>query len=367
MERPLISPGFVGDALASLSRASLSRANLSRANLSRASLTGASLTGAALDPAPVLAAAGIADPGQPVTNLQYGRMWLAITERIEDEFFGMGGRPMRPGSFNLLCHAVLHARTLEHALRRALSFLTVVLDDPAGELHLRDGLAEIVLTDRDGPRPAFAYRTYWLLLMGVVSWLIGRRIPLMQVDFSCQAPENRRDYHQFFGAPVRFDQPHSRLVFAAHYLGLPPIRSEKALQAFLRGAPGNILLRYRHDQDLSARIRARLRQTAPEDWPDFDRLATDLHLSPATLRRRLRREGQGFSAIRDEIRQVQARQMLREGDARVAEIAARLGYAEPSAFHRAFLKWTGQTPAAFRAANPPPLREISAQASDRAG
>ncbi len=326
MERALISPGFVGDALASLTRVGL-------------------------DTAPVLAAAGIAGPDQPVTNLQYGRMWLAITERIGDEFFGMGGRPMRPGSFNLLVHAVMHARTLEYALRRALSFLTVVLDDPAGELRLRDGLAEIVLSDRDGPRPAFAYRTYWLILMGVMCWLIGRRIPLMQVDFACPAPENRRDYHQFFGAPVRFDQPQSRLIFSAHYLDLAPIRGEKALQAFLRGAPGNILLRYRHDQDLTARIRTRLRQTAPEDWPDFDRLAADMHLSPATLRRRLRREGQSFSAIRDENREAQARILLGRSEARVADIAARLGYAEPSAFHRAFLKWTGQTPAAFRAAN----------------
>lgn len=340
MERPLILPGFVGDALASLTRAGL-------------------------DPAPVLAAAGIENPDRPVTDLQYGRMWLAITGRIGDEFFGMGGRPMRPGSFNLLCQVVMHARTLEHALHRALSFLTVVLDDPAGELRLQDGRAEIVLTDREGPRPAFAYRTYWLILMGVMSWLIGRRIPLMQVDFACPAPENRSDYLQFFGAPVRFEQPRSRLIFSAHYLALPPIRSEKALQAFLRGAPGNILLRYRHDQDLSSRIRARLRQTAPEDWPDFDRLAAELRLSSATLRRRLRREGQGFSAIRDEIREVQARQMLTETDARVAEIANRLGYAEPSAFHRAFLKWTGQTPAGFRAATPA-VQGISAASSGRA-
>ncbi len=341
MERALISPGFVEDALASLTRAGLDRA-------------------------PVLASAGIADPDQPVTNLQYGRMWLAITERIQDEFFGMGGRPMRPGSFNLLVHAVMHARTLEHALHRALSFLTVVLDDPAGELRQQGGMAEIVLSDRDGPRPAFAYRTYWLILMGVVCWLIGRRIPLIQVDFACPAPENRRDYHQFFGAPVRFDQPQSRLIFSAHYLGLAPIRGEKALQMFLRGAPGNILLRYRHDQDLTARIRTRLRQTAPEDWPDFDRLAADLRLSPATLRRRLRGEGQSFSAIRDEMRESAARILLTRSAAPVAEIAARLGYAEPSAFHRAFLKWTGTSPAAFRAANPPAPRERSAAPSDRA-
>ncbi|KGJ04473.1 AraC-type DNA-binding protein [Paracoccus halophilus] len=323
MERRIISAGFVQDALAALTRRGL-------------------------DPAPALAAAGIASGNERVSNLQYGRMWLAITAMIEDEFFGLAARPMRPGSFNLLCQAVLHARTLEHALRRALSFLRVVLDDPAGELLQKDGLAEIVLTDRDRPRLAFAYRAYWLILMGVMCWLVGRRIPLMRVDFACAAPENRSDYHQFFGAPVHFDQPRSRLVFAAHYLSLTPIRSEKALQGFLRAAPANILIRYRHDQGLSARLRARLRATPPEDWPTLDRLAADLRLSPATLRRRLRAEGQSLSAIRDEIRQAQARIMLAEGRLKVAEIAARLGYAEPSAFHRAFLKWTGTSPAAYR-------------------
>lgn len=307
------------------------------------------LTGVGIDPALALRAAGIDDPAASVTNLQYGRLWLAISQALGDEFFGLGARPMRPGSFRLLCQTVLHARTLDHALRRALLFLTVVLDDPVGQLRQQDGRAQIVLTDRDGPRPAFAYRTYWLILMGVMCWLIGRRIPLMQVDFACTAPDNRSDYGQFFGAPVRFERPETCLGFSAAHLSLPPIRSEAALKGFLRGAPANILLRYRHDQDLSTRIRTRLRAVPPGDWPDFDRLACDMALSPATLRRRLRSEGQSFSALRDELRHAEARRLLATQDAPVAEIAALLGYAEPSAFHRAFLKWSGNTPAAFRA------------------
>lgn len=324
MERRMISPGFVEDALACLARRDI-------------------------DPRPMLVAAGI-DPAlhEPVSNLQYGRLWLSISALIEDEFFDEAARPMRPGSFQLLCQAVLHAPTLEQALRRALRFLSVVLDDPRGELRLRGPQAEIVLSDRDGPRRAFAYRTYWLVLLGVLCWLVGRRIPLLGVDFACAAPENRRDYHQFFGAPVHFDQPSSRLSFAASYLTLPTIRSERALQTFLRGAPANILLRHRHDQGLAARIRTRLRALPAEDWPDFDTLARDLRLSPATLRRRLRAEGQGYAAIRAEIRLMQARTLLRDTALSVAEIAARLGYAEPSAFHRAFLKLAGQSPAAWR-------------------
>lgn len=324
MQRQMISPGFVEDALDCLRRKGL-------------------------DPSLALAGTDIRYPVTDyVSNTQYGALWLNVAALARDEFFDLGARPMRPGSFKLLCHAVLHARTLEQATRRALKFLEVILDDPVGEFVQRDGQAEIILRDEKAPRSAFAYRTYWLLLLGVLCWLIGRRIPLQRVDFSCPAPQNRSDYRQFFGAPVHFGQPNSSLAFNAAYLALPTIRNEKSLSSFLRGAPANILLRYRHDQGVSARIRALLKQTPPENWPDFDNLAAGVKLSPATLRRRLRSEGQSFISIRDEVRYLRAQGILRDKDCSIADIAITLGYAEPSAFHRAFLKWSGVTPAFFR-------------------
>lgn len=320
----MISPGFVEDALQCL-------------------------RDKGLDPRSVLTAAGIAaDPLGPVTNEQYGALWLAIATMAGDEFFGLAAHPMRPGSFRLMCYTVVHAGTLDRALRRALTFLNIVLDDPSGELRQNGGLAEIVLSDQEAPRSAFTYRTYWLLVLGVACWLVGRRIPLNRVDFSCPAPANRQEYHQFFGAPVHFDQPESRISFRANYLKLPIIRDEKALKHFLRAAPANILLRYRHDQGFTAGVRHRLRSASPETWPDFETVAADMRLSPATLRRRLKSEGQSFAAIRDEIRYAEAQRLLREGDDPVARIATMLGYTEHSAFHRAFVKWSGTTPLAFR-------------------
>lgn len=327
MQRGEIAPGFVDDAVACLLHRSI-------------------------DPAPVLRAAGLSDPVTgPVSTAQYGLLWLEIADVLQDEFFGLMDRPMRPGSFKLLCHTVLHARTLERALKRALRFLALVFDTPTGELLQRNGQAEIVLHDQATPRSAFAYRTYWLILLGVHCWLIGRRIPLLRVDFACPAPENRRDYHQFFGAPVHFDAPCNRLVFNAAYLPLPTVRDEAALGGFLRNAPANILLRYRHDQSVTGRIRKRLSESEPGAWPPFETLASEMNMSPATLRRRLRGEGQSFIAVRDALRFTQACDLLSNGDEPISEVALALGYAEPSAFYRAFLKWSGTTPAAFRDAH----------------
>lgn len=324
MERRMISPAFVEDALHCLRRRGI-------------------------DEKPLLAQAGLsAGVSEPVSAERYGALWLAIAAAIDDEFFGESARPMRSGSFTLLCHAILSCASLEQALKRALRFLRLVMDDPHGELVVADGLAQIVLRDAGAPRSAFAYRTFWIIVHGITCWLVGRRIPLRGVDFRCAAPEHGADYRLFFGAPVRFGQAESRLVFDADFLKLPAIRNERALREFLRGAPANILVRYRHDAGLLAKVRARLRATPPANWPGFEELAAQLRLPGPTLRRRLRLEGQTYREIKDDLRRTLAVTALAEGGRDVGEIAVELGFSEPSAFHRAFRKWTGKSPGAYR-------------------
>jgi AraC-like DNA-binding protein len=324
MGQQMVSPGFIDDALACVRRQGMPTE-------------------------PVLQAAALSSGvRQSITAQQYGQLWLAIAEAMDDEFFGLFARPARCGSFALLGHAVLHAGTLETALRRALRYLRIVLDEPYGELIVANGQAQITLTSAVPRFPAFAFRTFWLILLGLSCWLIGRRIPLQRIDFACVRPSERTDYDQFFGIPVHFDQPKCRLIFSASYLDLPTIRSERALKTFLRGAPGNLLVRYRHDAGWVAKIQEHLKRVPAAEWPDFDTLATRLNVSPATLRRRLRSEGQSFSAVKEEMRGLLAQTLLRESTLGVAEIAYELGFTEPSAFHRAFRKWTGTSPGSFR-------------------
>jgi AraC-like DNA-binding protein len=99
---------------------------------------------------------------------------------------------------------------------------------------------------------------------------------------------------------------------------------------------------------MAARVRHLLASQAPADWPDFPELARSFGMSTATLRRRLHAEGQSFAALKDARRATLARQFLQEASLSVADIATELGYSEPSAFYRAFRKWTGGSPAASR-------------------
>jgi len=298
----------------------------------------------------------LAAPQARVSSSHYALLWHGIAQRLDDEFFGLDSHRMKAGSFTLLCHALIHTDTLERALRRALRFFRLVLDDFYGELEIEDGVAKIRLKDRCDPvsgepalpRRAFAYGTYLLILHGLACWLVGRRIPLFSADFRCAEPSYSSEWRILFSQTLNFSRPDSGFAFSAEYLGMGNIQNERTMKEFLRRAPANFLVKYKNSASLSAQIRRRLRQLSPSAWPDFASLAKQLHLSQATLRRRMDDEGESYRNILAELRRDLAIGLLSDSGKSLAEIADLLGFSETSAFHRAFKKWTGARPGEYR-------------------
>jgi AraC-like DNA-binding protein len=86
----------------------------------------------------------------------------------------------------------------------------------------------------------------------------------------------------------------------------------------------------------------------PDEVPDFEALAAELNMTAATMRRRLAEEGASYQGIKDQLRRDLAISYLSHSNRSVMDIALELGFSERSAFHRAFLKWTGASPGEFR-------------------
>ena len=82
-----------------------------------------------------------------------------------------------------------------------------------------------------------------------------------------------------------------------------------------------------------------------------DYVAASLAMHRRTLSRRLRRSGMGYRSITNETRFEIARQLLEQTEVPLGQIAAALGYSEASAFTRAFRRWSGVTPTAWRTAD----------------
>jgi AraC-like DNA-binding protein len=302
----------------------------------------------------MLALAGIkpatlAAPLARVSAAQYGRLWSAVADALDDEFFGQDSHPMRRGSFALLCHAALGSRDGGQALTRIAGFLRLVLDDLQCEIDTDTARVRIRLADAAAaPRPMFAYATAFIMIYGLLCWLVGRRIPVLAAHLRCPEPAASDEYRLMFCDAMFFDQAASYVDLAPDCVTLPVVQTAATVKVFLREAPANFIVKYRNPDSLAARIRRKLRQSPPVEWPDSEDIAAALNMAEATLRRRLKQEGATYQSIRDALRRDLAIARLADTTQTIAEIAHALGFAEPSAFHRAFRKWTGVRPAAYR-------------------
>ena len=99
------------------------------------------------------------------------------------------------------------------------------------------------------------------------------------------------------------------------------------------------------DAGLPSRVRSALLARGDTALPA---LARELRMSPRTLKRKLAEHGTTFSTIRDDVRRQRALLLLDNRSLSIGEVAAKLGYSELPNFTRAFRKWTGKTPLAYR-------------------
>ncbi len=290
-------------------------------------------------------------PQARVSAKHYGALWRTIALALDDEFFGQDSRRMKAGSFAMLCHSVLSCKTLGQALDRSLRFYALLLDDISGTCRTRRAMRRrIVLHERaaGAGQRVFAHELLLMLLYGVSCWLVGRRIPILRTEFSYPEPAHSAEYRLMYSAELSFNRPNTVIAFDASYLDLPVVQNERSIKEFLRTAPESILVKYKNGSSLTARIRRRLRQFLPGEVPDFESLAEELNMTPATMRRRLHEEGESYQSIKDQLRRDLAIGYLSHSSRSVMDIALELGFSERSAFHRAFRKWTGASPGEFR-------------------
>jgi AraC-like DNA-binding protein len=297
-----------------------------------------------------IAPATVQSPHGRVTPESFSKLWLSVAAALDDELFGQDSRRMKVGSFAMLAHTLTDCPTLGDALKRMARFFNLLLDDfhCALETHGDSALLAIRPCGRHGAPRVFGFETLLMLQHGLACWLVGRRIPVLSAAFCYAEAPRSAEYQRMYSEHLRFGQEATALHFARALLDLPVIRSQQDARAFVRKAPGNIVLKYKNSEGLAAQVRRRLRASSASEWAGFDDIARQLKMTPATLRRRLDDEGQAFQLIKDQLRRDMAVDMLCHSSRSMADIAASLGFAEPSAFHRAFKKWTGANPGLYR-------------------
>jgi AraC-like DNA-binding protein len=187
------------------------------------------------------------------------------------------------------------------------------------------------------------------------AWYLNHiRLQLYQAEdlecwFAQPPPPNLAEYERVFApAKLRFNAPCYGFSFDTDYAEKPLPGTDPALHAAHCERVQAQHAALFGTRTITVRVRDLLTEQFPNSRPTAREIARRLHMSRRTLARRLETEGTTFGAQVDDLRQRLAKQYMARPELELSEIAELLGFSHLQAFHRAFKRWTGQTPGHFR-------------------
>lgn len=290
------------------------------------------------------------------TNVDsYAQLMQGIWQLTHDESAGYAEQPLKPGSFAMMCQVAIGAPNLHKAFARAIRFFSFISEDLQLSLTENDSQASFVIahTSQRGLNNLFYVEMLSLIFIRWASWIIDKKLLVSRIDFTHATPNHALECADIFGCAPHFNQAQNKITFATRFLRDRVAQNEQSLIEFLAQAPISLLSHYRRDTSMSWQIRQLLHHAARGQEGDLEpmgleQIAEHLHLTSQTLRRRLKEEGNSFQEIKDAVRSNLAIHCLVHEDLPMQTIAERMGYSETSVFYKAFKRWTGLTPGAFR-------------------
>ena len=254
------------------------------------------------------------------------------------------GMAMRLSSHGFLGFAAMTAATVGEALALAVQFIATRTSAIGLALYVEGDRASLVIEER---APLGGLREFAVLSLMVGLSHMGHEATGHPPDGTGECAFPRPAYITTLGLDHRlsFERPVHRLVFASSALARPLASADLVAMRLARVQLERELATAIESAGLPGRIRAAI---ASHGTATLDDIARQLRMSPRTLKRRLADHGTAFSALRDEVRLHRALLLLDDRALDIGDVAARLGYSELPNFTRAFRKWTGMTPLAYR-------------------
>jgi AraC-like DNA-binding protein len=280
------------------------------------------------------------------------RAWQVAAELSGDPWFGLSAVEHLSGSYlGGLGFAFHGSATLGDALRRLARFFQLVNQYASLEVIEDGGLARVRIALRaDIAAEQLRHPTECLLavVLTIARHATGAELQPTAVAFRHAAPPELSAYHRVFGVTPCFDQPWHELVLDIAALDRPLVAPDHALVALAERHLQRRASELPPVETFTGRVRRTLLEELELGEPTLPKLAARLRMSERTLQRRLGCEGTSMQALLDEVRRQLSIRRLAESTQSIAEISYALGFAEVRAFHRAFKRWTGSTPAAYR-------------------
>lgn len=283
----------------------------------------------------------------PRVQLQIMEM---VSKAINDPSFALQlGQRIQIASFGTVGFALMSCTDLSEVIKLLIRYHAIINSGSAYELlHTDQGtLLRLQITEDNHSLRQLAMELSFSSLCSMGEFLINKRIEGAELHFDYPPPAHAETYSRVFSMPLKFNQSHCQLAIPERTLSTAIRTANPGAQVIFLQQCDEMLRSLNRVENTAAKVRRLLIQSGSL-FPDIQQVAAKLHVTERTLRRRLSSESTNFRTICDEVRNVLACQYLLQTEFTVAEIANLLDYSETVSFRRAFVRWNGLTPSAFR-------------------
>ena len=273
---------------------------------------------------------------------------------IRDPAFGLQvARCWHPANLGVLGYAWLSSSTLRTGLRRMERYHRLIGDRGATEIEEVPRGIKVRFWGKRGdpaevPVAAVVVDMAIALLLDMCRMNAGAALRPLAVSLRRRKPESTAPYEHFFGCPVRFGAAENFFVLSRDDADALLPSSNKQLATVFDSMLGAELAL--HDKsDVIARCRAAVLEHLTSGEVSEEETAKLLHMSPRTLQRKLAEASLTYQQLVDATRRDLALRYVVDAGRSISDITFSLGFSQPSAFTRAFKRWTGSSPTDYRA------------------
>ncbi len=290
------------------------------------------------------------DPDERIPITRCNAMTDAAVALTGDADLGLkAAREIAPGDYGVLEYAATSAATGHEALLAVGRYLPLIND--ALDFSVRsEGDKTVVQLDSRVPLPRAAVD----FQSAACHMVASQRVPAgvwndNEVWFAHERPANVDEYRRTFGEQrLRFSAPWNGFLLTREFMEAPQLKADAKLHALLREHGELLLAELPRASTFAEQVRDRIAEELSNGRASVEQVARLLQMSPRTLGRKLQHEGTTFKQLLDDLRRRMALRYVDGQELGLSEIAFLLGFSQTAAFHRAFKRWTAQTPLEYR-------------------
>lgn len=297
------------------------------------------------------------EPNSRIPESYMERAWIAGERLAKDPDIGLhAAEHYNPGALSIVGYVILSCRTAGDALDRLARYVPLLNEGLHVTLARHEGMTHCRFEplDRfDGYLHRNPRHVMETMAAGIVVTLKRLATDVVEptlVTFRHKAPASTAEHHRLLGPAVRFEHDENSVIYPSSALDAGMLSADPALLEMFEGDARRRLAALETRGTISSRVLTFLVDRMKGEVPPLATVASELAMSERSIQRGLRDEQTSYRELVDEVRKELALQHLSRPGTSATDVAFLLGFSEPSAFTRAFRRWTGAPPTQFRTA-----------------